>query len=204
MSGFAAIYGEVLRIGERLSAAWAGQLTTLLGRLPEGRVGNLDQIGAARMAALEALAARLPTGRTALIDALGTGVPTARVVASGVVATLTDTGPPERIHLGGGRYDFPPKPERWIADVTIPAVNPARCFVDLQGSCKIDSLTDFRRPACARVLNATTLRVYADFTRWQADSFQSAVNLEQGAAPSDTVSSVVGAHDLRWTLVEYV
>lgn len=153
MSGFAAIYGEVLRIGERLSAAWAGQLTTLLGRLPEGRVGNLDQIGAARMAALEALAARLPDVRVANLDQIGA----ARMAALEALATRL---PASRVALldalGVGVPALRVQRGVFVAagSVTIPAVDPAKAFV-LSVSKGSNNLAT--REYSAVLANATTV-----------------------------------------------
>lgn len=141
-----------------------------------------------------------------------------RQIATGVVRTLTDTGPTYSFaYLSSGRYyyDFTQKQERWYADIAVPEmVDTDKVFIFLQGSAKCDDLTYFRRPVCGRVIGSDTIRIYADDTGADRRLNQLtavtdvpsaiALSLTNPGGPSSIVSSQLNGHDIRWTLVEYV
>ena len=222
------------------TATWSNARAANLDQITSTRMAKLDALRTAitdaRMAKIDALDARLTDGRAAVLDALGSGVPTARQVSTGVVRTLTDTGPAyafsrtEQMSDYYGfywdhYYNFTQKPERWIADVSVPEiVNIDKALIFLQGSAKFDDLTYFRRPVCARVLDDTTLRLYVDDTRSGAEvklhsgRYSDATSLPESevaalalawsiaapGGPSSGVSTQINGHDIRWTLVECV
>jgi hypothetical protein len=155
-----------------------------------------------------------------------------RQIPTGVVRSFTDSGPAysfsRTVNLGGGLYshyyNFTQKQERWYADVSIPTLtNLNKAIILLEGSAKCDDFTYFRRPMCSKIVDSTTIRIYADDTRAftearlyngdnsataptspASDAVALAWALANPGGPSSIISNQINGHDIRWTLVEYM